>query len=80
MTREDFIKDTIINRGRKVAEEARIVHLDPEALRRALAGKRRLLADELIALCVDLDIDIEDLQDKPSAWNSNLVVVVNGTA
>lgn len=80
MTVEELIKQSISERNRNVADEARIVMLDPESLRRALSGKRRLLADELIALCIDLDLEISDLKSASNFTKLGSLVASRGAA
>ena len=47
-------------RGIPTSELARRVGLDPELLRRSLAGTRNLRADEFLCLCQELNLDTSD--------------------
>lgn len=47
-------------RGIPVAELARRCDIKYEALRQSLSGNRGITATELVALCVELDLDVGD--------------------
>lgn len=54
------LNERISERGITIAELARRVGVDPELLRRSLAGTRGIKADEFINLCRVLGLDIEN--------------------
>lgn len=56
------IKMIVKDRGITLRYLARKTGLRESALSMALNGKRRLLADELLAICAVLDLDIQDLR------------------
>ena len=56
----EVLNKRIKERGITTSELARRTDLDPELLRRSLAGTRRLLADEFVRLCSELNLDTSD--------------------
>ena len=54
----DVLNEKINERGIPVSELARRVGLDPELLRRSLAGSRNLKAEEFVNLCHELKLGI----------------------
>lgn len=56
----EVIAKRVSDRGITVAELARRTGMEPELLRRSLIGGRKIASDELIALCVELGLDIPD--------------------
>lgn len=56
----EVIAKRVNDRGIPVAELARRTGMDSELLRRSLIGTRKIVGDELIALCVELGLDIPD--------------------
>ena len=60
MSIQSTISSAIEERGITVAELARRVGMEPELLRRSLAGMRKLTGIELVNLCHELKLEIED--------------------
>ena len=58
-----YLSDYIRDRGIKQAFLARKIGMPKNALSSALAGKRKLLAEEYIKLCDVLVIDIKVISD-----------------
>lgn len=58
-----YLSDYIRDRGIKQAFIVRKIGMPKNALSNALAGKRKLYADEYIKLCDALDIDIKAISD-----------------
>lgn len=58
----EVISKAVKERGITVAELARRVGMNPELLRRSLDGRRVIKGRELIRLCVELDLRIDDLR------------------
>ncbi len=56
----EVLNHKIKDRGIPVRELARRTGLDPELLRRSLAGQRKLRADEFVRLCWELGLDTQD--------------------
>lgn len=56
----DVLNRCVKERGIPTSELARRVGLDPELLRRSLAGTRNLRADEFLCLCRELKLDTSD--------------------
>ena len=54
------LNDAIHKRGITIAELARRVGMNDELLRRSLANQRKLKATELVALCNELNLEVED--------------------
>ena len=50
-------------RGISVAELARRTNISYEALRVSLKGKRGITAPELVSLCRELNLDVDDFPD-----------------
>lgn len=57
---QNTVSSAIKKRGITIAELARRVDMEPELLRRSLAGTRKLTGIELVNLCHELDLEIED--------------------
>lgn len=57
---QNTVSSAIKKRGITIAELARRVDMEPELLRRSLAGTRKLTGIELVNLCLELDLEIED--------------------
>ena len=57
---QNTVSSAIKMRGITIAELARRVDMEPELLRRSLAGTRKLTGIELVNLCHELDLEIED--------------------
>lgn len=60
MTASAIIAKKVEERGISISELARRVNLNNELLRRSLNGDRKLPADEMVALCKELDLKISD--------------------
>ena len=60
MKTHEVIAKRVEARGIPVAELARRVDMNAELLRRSLVGERKIVGDELIALCCELGLDIPD--------------------
>lgn len=56
----DVLNDAIRERGIPIAELARRTGMDGELLRRSLSGNRNLRATELVAICNELHLEVED--------------------
>lgn len=56
----EVIARRVNDRGISVAELARRIGMNSELLRRCLVGERKIVSDELIALCIELELDIPD--------------------
>lgn len=56
----EIIANKVSRVGITNAELSRRTNIDQELLRRSLIGKRILKADELVSLCVQLDLNIGD--------------------
>jgi|GEM_PF-1479827 len=70
MSVEAKIKQAICEKGLRfnyVAEKAGINYV---WLNKSLNGKRRMTANELIGLCVVLNLDIDDFTDSSTSTNS----------
>lgn len=50
-------------RGIPCAELARRVDMQPELLRRGLTGLRNITAEEFVALCKELHLDLSDFKE-----------------
>ena len=59
----DVLNQRITQRGISVSELSRRVHMNDELLRRSLNGTRALKATEFVAVCHELDLDIEDFTE-----------------
>ena len=64
MDASEVIRARQEERGIPTAELARRCDIKYEALRTALAGKRKITAQELVALCQELDLDVEDFAEQ----------------
>lgn len=58
----EIIGAAVQERGITCSELARRVGMSAELVRRCLAGKRKIGADEFISLCRELDLSIGDFQ------------------
>lgn len=58
----EVIDKAVKDRGITIAELARRVDMNPELLRRSLDGSRVIKGRELIKLCVELGLGIDDLR------------------
>lgn len=56
----DVLNERINKRGISISELSRRVGMNDELLRRSLAGSRNLRAVEFVAVCHELELDIED--------------------
>lgn len=56
----EVIDAEVRKRGISIAELSRRVGIDSELLRRSLTGNRKIGADEFIALCEELQLEIAD--------------------
>lgn len=56
----EVIAKRVNDRGISIAELSRRVGMNPELLRRSLVGERKIVSDELIVLCIELELDIPD--------------------
>lgn len=65
MTAAEVISKKVEARGITLSELSRRTNVKPHALRRVVAGERLLKADEFVALCKELDLDIEDFDTEP---------------
>ena len=59
----DVLNQRITQRGISISELSRRAHMNDELLRRSLNGTRVLKATEFVAVCRELDLDIEDFGD-----------------
>ena len=59
----DVLNDKIRERGIPSAELARRAGIEPELLRRSLAGSRKLTADEFVRVCHELSLDTPDFYE-----------------
>lgn len=66
----DVLNEKINERGIPVSELARRVGLDPELLRRSLAGSRNLKAEEFVNLCHELKLGIGDFSNDQKSEES----------
>lgn len=62
MTAAEVIAARVNRVGISIAELARRTDIHPELLRRSLNGERVIKADELIRLCVELELSLADFQ------------------
>lgn len=56
------LDEAVKTRGITYAELARRAGINAELLRRSLSGERRITADELVVLCRELDLSINDFE------------------
>lgn len=56
----EVVSGRVKKTGMTVAELSRRSGISQELLRRSLSGKRAIRADELISLCVQLDLSFRD--------------------
>lgn len=59
----DVLNKKISQRGISISELSRHVDMNDELLRRSLNGTRTLKATEFVAVCHELDLDIEDFTE-----------------
>lgn len=62
MSANEIIKAHITENGIKQNFVAEKAGMSPELLRRSLEGRRKLQADEFIAICGVLSLDLEDFK------------------
>ncbi len=62
MTANEVIRNVIESRGIKQNFVADKAGISPELLRRSLNGERKIPADEFVAICVVLGLDIRDFE------------------
>lgn len=60
MNVKDVIAAKVSRNGISIAELARRTHIQPELLRRSINGNRPIKGDELVPLCIELDLQISD--------------------
>jgi len=63
MTVLEVIQQARTTRGITTAELARRTNIDYEALRTSLKGKRGITGPELVSLCRELDLDVDDFPE-----------------
>lgn len=56
----EVIAEKVKEVGITNAELGRRIGMDSELLRRSLIGERKIIADEMVALCTELDLNIAD--------------------
>ena len=56
----DVLNKRVSQRGISISELSRRVKMNDELLRRSLNGTRTLKATEFVAICRELELDIED--------------------
>lgn len=64
MLTADILRQHILENGIKQNFVAEKVGMSPELLRRSLDGKRKLQADEFIAICNALSLDLSFFMEK----------------
>ena len=62
MDTAEVVRERQTARGISTAELARRPGIGYEALRVSLEGKRKISANELVALCMELELDISDFE------------------
>lgn len=62
MKANEIIKDYLTNNGIKQKFVAERAGIPPELFRRSLDGSRKIPADEFVAICTVLDLDIKDFK------------------
>lgn len=62
MNANEVIRQNIASRGIKQNYVAERAGITPELLRRSLAGDRKIPADEFVAICLVLGLDIKDFR------------------
>ena len=63
MSANEVIKNHITNHGMKQNFVAERAGIPPELFRRSLNGERKIPADEFIAICNVLSLDIQDFEE-----------------
>ena len=63
MTVLEVIKQAKDSRGISTAELSRRTNIKYEALRTSLKGDRKVTGPELVSLCRELDLDVEDFPE-----------------
>lgn len=63
MTVLEVIKQAKDSRGISTAELSRRTNIKYEALRTSLNGDRKVTGPELVSLCRELDLDVEDFPE-----------------
>lgn len=56
----EILNTKVEERGIPIAELARRIGISPELLRRSLKGDRKIVVDEFIPLCDELDLNLDD--------------------
>ncbi len=59
----EVIANKVEDVGITNAELGRRIGMNPELLRRCLAGERKIIADELVALCEELGLEVADFKE-----------------
>lgn len=67
MNANEVIKNHIANHGMKQNFVAERAGIPPELFRRSLNGERKIPADEFIAICSVLSLDIHDFEEYKQA-------------
>lgn len=62
MTVAEIIGARIKQRGITKAELSRRIKLNPDLLDRSLKGERKIKANEFLALCKELELDLSDFE------------------
>lgn len=65
MKANEVIKEYLASNGIKQNFVAERAGIPPELFRRSLEGSRKIPADEFVAICTVLALDIEDFKQKP---------------
>ena len=65
MKANEVIKEYLSNNGIKQNFVAERAGIQPELFRRSLEGSRKIPADEFVAICTVLSLDIEDFKQEP---------------
>ncbi len=65
MKANEVIKEYLSNNGIKQNFVAERAGIPPELFRRSLEGSRKIPADEFVAICTVLSLDIEDFKQEP---------------
>lgn len=65
MRANEVIKEHLANNGIKQNFVAERAGIPPELFRRSLDGNRKIPADEFVAICTVLSLDIHDFKKEP---------------
>ena len=63
----EVIDAVVQKRGIPIAELSRRVGIDSELLRRSLSGNRKIGADEFVAICRELELEVSDFTEQSAA-------------